>query len=131
VSGVIGVKTRAKHRRANRVTSERQSGSDEDICFDCRTALDGVASRSASRYIAEPTTVGRSEHPVRRDRSPKDWRFLQRGNDRDILQRTQRPERRWLRAEGRVDIEQWGRIKWRFCTERWRWRHQLVHPAMR
>ena len=77
-----------------------------------------VASRSAGRYLAEPTTVGRSERPVRSNRSPNNWRLLHRGNDRDILQRNHRAEQRWLRVAQRVHIEQWGRIKRSICIER-------------
>jgi hypothetical protein len=39
-------------------------------------------------------------------------------NDRDILQRTQRSERRSLRVERRVHIEQCVRNKQRVCIER-------------
>ena len=62
------------------------SGTLEGTRVDFRIALGGVANRSAARYVVEGTTVGRSARPVRTDRSPDDWRFLHRGNDRDVLQ---------------------------------------------
>jgi hypothetical protein len=55
--------------------------------------------------------------------SPTDWRFLHRGNDRDILQRNHRTEHEWLRVAQRVHIEQRGRIKRR------RWCRQSVDPT--
>jgi hypothetical protein len=75
-------------------------------------------------------TVERSARPVHAGRSPNDWRFLHRGNDRDVLQRTHKAEHEWLRVARRIHIEQWGRIKRRICIER-RWWHQLVYSAMR
>jgi len=95
---------------AMRRKAARKTDADEESLIDFRLALGGVASGSAGCYLVEPTTVGRSERPVRSDRGPNDRRFLHRGNDRDILQRTQRPERRWLRVEGLVHFGQWGRI---------------------
>src|SRR5262249_7120140 len=106
------------------------SGTDEETRVDLCTALGGVASRSAARYVAESTTVGRRERPVDTDRSPKDWRFLHRGNDRDVLQRDHRAEHGWLRAEPRVHIEEWGLTKRRICIERRRWCHQPVDPTL-
>jgi hypothetical protein len=103
---------------------------DEETRVYFRTAHGGVASCSTSRCVDGPTTVGWSKRPVGTDPSPNDRRFLHRGNDRDILQRTQRPERKWLRVARRVHIEQSVRIERRICIERRRWRHQLVHPAM-
>jgi len=84
----------------------RKTDADDESLIDLHTTLGCVASRSAGRYVAEPTTFGRSERPVRSDPSPNDRRFLHGGNDRDILQRPQRSERRWLRVERRVHIEQ-------------------------
>ena len=107
------------------------SGTYEEARVDCRTALGGIASGSTSRYVDGPTTVGWSKRPVSIDPSPKDRRFLYRGNDRNILQCTDRPEREWLWVERRVHIEQWVRNKQRVCIERRHWRPQLVHPAMR
>src|SRR5262249_62052126 len=89
--------------------SERLSVTDEETRVDLCTALGGVASRSAARYVAESTTVERSERPDRTDRSPNDWRFLHRGNDRDVLQRDHRAEHEWLRVAPGVHIEPWGR----------------------
>ena len=108
----------------------RERGADEETRVDLRAVLGDVASRSAGRYVAEPTTVGRSERPVSTDPSSNDRRFLHRGNDRDILQRPQRSERKWLRVERRVHIEQGVRNKQRVCIERRRWWHQLIHPAL-
>jgi hypothetical protein len=73
------------------------------------------------------TTVGRSGRPVHTDPSPTDWRFLHRGNDRDILQHNHRAEHEWLRVAQSVHIEQWGRI---ICIERRRWCHQSVDPTL-
>jgi hypothetical protein len=95
-----------------------------------RIALGGVVSRSTGRYVVETTTIGRSERPVHTDRSPNDWRFLHRGNDRDVLQRDHRAEHQWLRVARRVHIEPWGRIKRRLCIERRCWRHQSVDPTL-
>src|SRR5437762_13338408 len=41
---------------------------------------------------------GKRCHSIERatDRSPTDWRFLHRGNDRDVLQRDHRAEHEWL-----------------------------------
>jgi hypothetical protein len=89
------------------------------------TALGGVASRSAARYVVESTTVGRSSRPVHTDRSPTDWRFLHRGNDRDILQRTHRAEHEWLGVAQRV-----GRIRRLICIERRRWCRQSIDPTL-
>src|SRR6266480_5069057 len=100
---------------------------DEETRVDLCTALVGVASRSAGRYVVESTTVGRSARPVHTDRSPTDWRFLHRGNDRDILQRNHRAEHECLRVAQSVHIDQWGRI---ICIERRRWCHQSVDPAL-
>ena len=86
--------------------SERLSGTNEETRVDLCTALGGVASGSAARYVVERTTVEWSERPDHTDRSPKDWRFLHRGNDRDILQRNHRAEHEWLRVAQRVHIEQ-------------------------
>jgi hypothetical protein len=64
------------------------------------------------------------------DRSPIEWRFLHRGNDRDILQRDHRAEHEWLRVAQRVHIEQWGRIKRHIRIERRRWCRQFVDPTL-
>jgi hypothetical protein len=66
-----------------------------------------VASPAAAQLATESTTAGRSGRPVHTDCSPTDWRFLHRGNDRDILQRNHRAEHEWLRVAQRVHIEQW------------------------
>ena len=103
---------------AMRRRAARKTDADEESLIDFRLALGGVASGSAGCYLVEPTTVGRSERPVRSNRRPNDRRFLHRGNDGDILQRTQRPERRWIRVERRVHIEQRVRNGQRVCIER-------------
>ena len=93
---------------AMRRRAARKTDADEESLIDFRLALGGVASRSAGCYLAEPATVGRSERPIRSNQSPNDRCFLHRGDDRDILQRTQRPERRSLRVKGRVHVKQAG-----------------------
>jgi len=65
--------------------------------------------------------LGGQSGRVRSDPSPNDRRFLHRGNDRDILQRSQRSKRRWLRIgpviDRRARIEQRIRNK-RVCIGR-------------
>ena len=116
---------------AMRRRAARKTDADEESLIDFRLALGGVASRSAGCYLAEPATVGRSERPIRSNQTPNDRCFLHRGDDRDILQRTQRPERRWLRVKGRVHVKQWGWIERRVCIRWRRWGRQFVHAAMR
>jgi len=115
------------------------SGTYEEARVDCRTALGGIASGSTSRYVDGPTTVGRSKRSVSTDPSPNDRRFLHRGNDRDVLQRTHRPEHGWLRIARRYGIEQRYRIEQRVCIEQrvwierwcgWRWHHRIVDSAL-
>jgi hypothetical protein len=96
----------------------------EKTRVDFCTTLGGVASRSPARYVVESTRVGWSGRPVHTDRSPTEWRFLHRGNDRDILQQNYGAEHEWLRVAQRVHIEQWGRIKRR------RWYRQSVDPTL-
>jgi hypothetical protein len=50
---------------------------DEETHVDCCAAFGGIASRSSSCSV---------------DAGSNDGRFLCRGNDRDILQRADRPE---------------------------------------
>jgi len=98
----------------------------------CAT-LNGVVGCSASRDVerpttvrhrrpvstVRPTTVGGSGPPVSTVAGPDDGRFLHRGNDRDVLQCTQRPEHEWLWIERRVRSEQRGP------------QQDVVHPPLR
>jgi hypothetical protein len=74
-----------------------------------------------------------------------DRRDLHRGNDRDILQCTERPEHEWLRIARRSRIERRNGIEWRVRRGRWhgigfgrggcirrrRWYQHIVHSDLR
>jgi hypothetical protein len=75
-------------------TSHRLS----QLCPPCATpsstsSPDRHSERRPSRYA--------ERRPVDTAAGPDDRRFLQRGNDRDVLQRTQWPEHKWLRISPR------------------------------
>lgn len=111
---------------------EKPKSENEDTRVHSGTALGGLSGRSASRYVERnasrydqrPATVRRSSRPVSSVASADDRRYLHGGNDRDILQRPQRPELEWLRIERRVWIERRVRIE-RRCRQQ-----HIVHPGL-
>jgi hypothetical protein len=110
------------------------SQSYEETRVDCSTALGVVAGRGA---IA--TTAAGGRRPDKQLATPQYRRYLHRRNDRDVLQRTHRPEHGWLRIARRYGIEQRYRIEQRVCIEQrvwierwcgWRWHHRIVDSAL-
>jgi hypothetical protein len=69
------------------------------------------------RRLPDPKITSPNK-PVTIDASGNDRRFLSRGNDDNVLQRTHRPEHEWLR------IKRW------VCIE-WRWRQHVFHSDLR
>jgi hypothetical protein len=109
-----------------------------------------MASRSASRYRHNNGHLYRNNHRpnngnLNRNNSrhnngrlsrPNNRRYLHRGNNRDVLQRTHRTEHEWLRIERRDRVEQCVRLE--RCirggqlvrVEQRRWQQRRVHSAL-
>ena len=104
------------------------SHSNEETPVDCGPPLGGVAGRGA----VSATAAGR-RRPDKQFDTPQYRRYLHRRNDRDVLQRTHRPEHGWLRIARRYRIEQRYWIEQRVWIERWcgwRWHHRIVNSAL-
>ena len=106
----------------------------EETRVDCRIPLGGVAGRGPIS-----TTAAGCRRPHKQLDTPRYRRYLHRRNDRDVLQRTHRPEHGWLRIARRYGIEQRYRIEQRVCIEQrvwierwcgWRWHHRIVNSAL-
>ena len=69
--------------------------------------------------------------PVSTVAGPDDGRFLHRGNDRDVLQCTQRPEHEWLWIERRVRSERRVRVERLVRSEPRRPQQHVVRPPLR
>ena len=117
----------------------------EETGDNCCATLNGVVGCSASRDVERPATVrhrrpvstawpttgGGSGPPVSTVAGPDDGRFLHRGNDRDVLQCTQRPEHEWLWIERRVRSERRVRVERRVRSEPRRPQQHVVRPPLR
>ena len=97
----------------------------EETRVDCGSPLGGVASRGA----VSATAAGR-RRPDKQFDTPQYRRYLHRRNDRDVLQRTHRPEHGWPRIARRYGIEQRYRIEQRVCIERWCRQQHIVRPGL-
>src|ERR1700722_2220496 len=84
---------------------------DEETRANCCTGLSCVAGRGA-------TTAAGCGRPDKHIATPQYRCYLQRGNCRHVLQRTQQPEPWWLRNNRRVRIERW-------CRQQ-----HVVHPNL-
>jgi hypothetical protein len=85
---------------------------------------------------------GHSDNEPATNKQPKPHhrRDLHRGNDRDILQRAERPQHEWLRIARRIWIGQRDRLERRIGIDRWfgigcgerrRCRQYIFHPGLR
>jgi hypothetical protein len=100
----------------------------EETRVDCGSPLGGVASRGPIS-----TTAAGCRRPDKQLATPQYRRYLHPRNDRDVLQRTHRPEHGWLRIAWRYGIEQRYRIEQWVWIERWcgwRWHHRIVDSAL-
>jgi hypothetical protein len=87
----------------------------EDTRVDRRTAYCGVARGSAN---VTNTTANRCKRPEKQFATPKHRRYLPGGNNRDVLQRTHRPEQRGL----------WD--AWRCCSQHGDYHAFSGHPDL-
>jgi hypothetical protein len=134
----------------------KNEGAHEATCVDhCTghiTALGNLASDSAGRYRNDNGHLNRNDngnnnpnntgHLNRHDNGhfnrPNDRRYLHRGNNGDVLQRTHRSEYEWLRNERRDRVEQCVRLERRgrggqlvrVEHHRRRWQQRIVHSAL-
>jgi hypothetical protein len=83
----------------------------EETRANCCTGVSCVAGRGA-------TTAAGCRRPDKHIATPQYRCYLQRGNCRHVLQRTQQPEPWWLRINRRVRIERW-------CRQQ-----HVVHPNL-
>ena len=110
------------------VWGQRREPLYEETPVDCGSPLGGVAGRGA----VSATAAG-CRRPDKQLDTPQYRRYLHRRNDRDVLQRTHRPEHGWLRIARRYGIEQRYRIEQRVWIERWCgwcWPHRIVNSAL-
>jgi len=112
----------------------KNESADEESRVDHRTALGDVASRSASCYPHNNGHLNRHNnghlnrhnnwHNNEHSNRHLNRRYLRRGNGRDVLQRTHRPEHEWLW------IEQRDRVECRVRIERRGWQQHVVHSDL-